>query len=73
MDCEFVIRTYGWKELAIRYAPDLTPHSASKRLTKWVFLNKELYERLLQLGWTKGVHLLTPVQVNAIVEFLGEP
>lgn len=73
MRCDFSIKTYGWKELAMQYAPDLTPHSASKRLLKWVLVNKKLHERLLRLGWTRGGHLLTPVQVGAIVEFLGKP
>ena len=26
---DFKIRTYGWQELAILYAPDLTPESAA--------------------------------------------
>ena len=73
MEIKFTVKAYGWKELAMWYAPDLMPNSASRRLTRWVLVNKELYDRLMELGWSKGVHLLTPIQVTAIVEFLGEP
>ena len=36
----FEIRSYGWQELAILYAPDLTPESAAKRLSTWVQTGK---------------------------------
>lgn len=73
MEVIFAVKTYGWQELAIQYAPELTPNSASKRLTRWVLLNKELYERLIALGWKKGLRILTPVQVEAIIGVFGEP
>ena len=38
---DFKIRTYGWQELAILYAPDLTPESAGKRLSSWIRFNPE--------------------------------
>lgn len=69
----FQQKTYSWQELAILYAPGLTPHSASIRLTKWVVINQELYERLLRSGWIKGRRILSPMQVGIIVDFLGEP
>lgn len=52
---------------------DLTPHSASKRLTQWVVINKELHERMIRSGWAKGCRILSPLQVGIIVDFLGEP
>ena len=56
----FQQKTFGWQELAILYAPGLTPHSASRRLTRWVIINKELYDRLIRSGWIKGTRILSP-------------
>lgn len=50
MKDSFQQKTYRWQELAVLYAPDLTPHSASKRLTQWVVINKELHERMIRSG-----------------------
>lgn len=69
----FELKTYGWQELAILYAPGLTPHSASLRLTRWIVINKDLYERMIRSGWVKGNRILSPMQVGIIVSFLGEP
>ncbi|WP_286472498.1 DUF4248 domain-containing protein [Parabacteroides goldsteinii] len=69
----FQQKAYGWQELAILYAPGLRPHSASRRLTRWVIINKELYDRLIRSGWIKGTRILSPLQVEIIVDFLGEP
>ena len=69
----FQQKTFGWQELAILYAPGLTRHSASRRLTRWVIINKELYDRLIRSGWIKGTRILSPLQVAIIVDFLGEP
>ena len=63
----FKIRTYGWQELAILYAPDLTPESAGKRLSSWIRFNPK------QSGWKKGQRVLTPLQVRIIIQYLGEP
>lgn len=73
MESNFERKVYGWQELAILYAPGLTPHSASRRLTQWVVVNKELYDRLVRSGWIKGTRLISPLQVGIIVEYLGEP
>ena len=50
----FKIRTYGWQELAILYAPDLTPESAGKRLSSWIRFNPKLTHELQESGWKKG-------------------
>lgn len=73
MENNFKRKVYGWKELSILYAPGLTPHSASRRLTQWVVVNKELYDRLIRSGWIKGARVISPLQVGIIVEYLGEP
>lgn len=69
----FKTRAYGWQELAILYAPDLTPESAAKRLTAWVNVNPALPQALKVVGWRKGQRVLTPLQVQTIVDYIGEP
>lgn len=73
MDVIFKIKSYGWQELAILYAPGITPRAATQRLTFWVMNNPDLAASLKGKGWVKGQHLLTPVQVKMIVNYLGEP
>ena len=51
---DFKIRTYGWQELAILYAPDLTPESAGKRLSSWIRFNPKTYARVARIGMEKG-------------------
>lgn len=70
---EFPIHSYGWQELTVLYSPLLTPESAAKRLVKWVNLNAALIAALCQAGWRKGARVFTPLQVEVIVRFLGEP
>lgn len=70
---KFNLRAYGWQELAILYAPDLTPESAAKRLTAWVNVNPALPQALKVVGWRKGQRVLTPLQVRTIVDYIGEP
>ncbi|MCD7936283.1 MAG: DUF4248 domain-containing protein [Tannerellaceae bacterium] len=69
----FRIKSYGFQELAILYAPGLQPESASKRLKSWLLANKELTSELYRWGWTRRSRILTPVQVSIIVRYLGEP
>lgn len=70
---EFKIKSYGWQELAVLYGADLTPESAGKRLANWVSVNPSLNRELQANGWQKGKRTLTPLQVETIVRFLGEP
>lgn len=69
----FQVRSYGWQELALLYGPELTPMSASKRLTRWVLSNDPLVETLRSHGWRKGAKQLTPLLVADIVRHFGEP
>lgn len=69
----FKVKSYGWQELAILYAPGITPRAATQRLTLWVKNIPDLIESLKEKGWVKGQRLLTPVQVKLIVDYLGEP
>jgi hypothetical protein len=69
----FRIKAYGFQELAICYAPELTPRSATQRLLHWVMMSGELYAALQRVGWCKGKRTLTPLQVQVLVNYLGEP
>ena len=60
-------------ELALLYAPNLKPHTARKRLSKWIRINNELQSRLTAKGYTERLQQLTTAQVRLIVEHLGEP
>ncbi|MCD8178772.1 MAG: DUF4248 domain-containing protein [Tannerellaceae bacterium] len=70
---EFIIKSYSWKELAILYAPELTSNSAARRFKKWVNFNQELVRELVSAGWRERSKVLTPMQVEIIVRYLGEP
>lgn len=69
----FVIRGYGWKELAVLYAPEMSPGAASKRLTRWVREADRLRLTLVSHGWKERKKQLTPMQVEDIVRYFGEP
>ena len=61
------------EEEALLYGEGLTPESSTKRLSKWVQVNPSLTDELERCGWKKGKKILTPIQVQVIVRFLGEP
>ncbi len=69
----FRIKCYGWTELALLYNPEIRPETAARRLSSWVRGNEKLMCELTALGWRKGCRLLTPLQVKAMVNYLGEP
>ncbi|MBR0046446.1 MAG: DUF4248 domain-containing protein [Bacteroidaceae bacterium] len=60
-------------ELAMLYAPDLTPHSAVNRLAKWIACNKLLTAALRRTGYRKTARRFSPKQVKLIFHYLGEP
>jgi hypothetical protein len=69
----FKIRSYGFQELAQLYLPNIQPRSASARLKAWIKRNKNLSDKLDQVGFVKGCRVLTPEMVKEIVEVIGEP
>lgn len=69
----FQIKSYGFAELAQMYNPDVTSDAATKRLRNWMRTNEKLNTELTVLGWQKGNRLFTPIQVETIARFLGEP
>jgi len=73
MEKEFVIRSYGYCELALLYFPNSNKRSASTQLGRWVRQNEKLKMQLLDLGYKPRKKILTPSQVQIIIRYLGEP
>jgi hypothetical protein len=69
----FVIRSYGYGELALLYFPNSTKKSATTQLRRWIRRNGELQRTLNQMGFTERQRILTPRQVEVVVQFVGEP
>ncbi|MCC8143320.1 MAG: DUF4248 domain-containing protein [Tannerellaceae bacterium] len=69
----FKIRSYSWQELAMCYNPGVTPLSAVKLLSKWINRNPQLRQELHRTDWHKGTRFLTPLQVEIITRYLGNP
>lgn len=66
-------RSFSWLELGILYSPTITPAAASRRLKAWVLANKFLIALLSAAGWNRKQRVMTPRQVECIVEILGRP
>ncbi|HOS84799.1 MAG TPA: DUF4248 domain-containing protein [Bacteroidales bacterium] len=52
MENHFVIRTYGFRELAQLYSPHVTPKTAAVKLRKWIgkwlsFLTSCKYSKMI--------------------------
>jgi hypothetical protein len=73
MEKEFVIRSYGYCELAMLYFPNSTKKSASAQLSRWIKCNSELKKQLSDNGFVSGMRILTPLQVKIIIKLIGEP
>jgi hypothetical protein len=69
----FVLRSYGYCELALLYFPNSTKKSATTQLRRWIRRNDELRRTLIQLGFADRQRILTPRQVEEIIKFVGEP
>lgn len=67
------VRTYGKRELAMAYAPDISPESAVNRLNQWLHYDPRLYEALVQAGYRPRGRFFTSRQVEVIFRFLGPP
>ena len=73
-DRTFIVRGMTKKELAYLYFPDASsPHAATNRLMSWIARCRPLAEALLRTGYVKSAKWLTPLQVQLIVDYLGEP
>ncbi len=72
-DTHFLIRSYGKGELAMRYIQGVAQQSAVNQFNRWVHKVPGLEQRLLATGLSPTVRRYTPVQVQLIVDALGEP
>ena len=61
------------REIATLYFPDMTPKSASEKLTSWINNCKPLVRRLSKTGYKSGTHTLSDRQISMIFDYLGEP
>lgn len=66
-------RSYGIKELAVLYFPNITPESASKRLKQWIADSSELLESLAATNYHFSQRIVSPRQMKLIAEAFGEP
>jgi len=73
MEKEFTIRSYGYGELALLYFPNCSKRSASTQLGRWLRQNETLINRLKDSGFKPGKRILTPKQVEILVNTIGEP
>lgn len=73
MEKEFVIRSYGYCELAMLYFPNSTKKSASAQMGRWIRNNENLKKQWDELGFKSRKKILTPSQVKIIIECFGEP
>lgn len=67
------VRAYSKQELAKLYAPELTKKSAGKRFAYWLKYCKPLWEELQKTEYNPLQRILTPLQVELIFKYLGEP
>ena len=67
------IRPYYKRELAMAYAPNLSPVSALNRLAQWFKVNQPLTDALLATGYRPRQQVFTSMQVELIFRDLGRP
>lgn len=66
-------RSYGVKELAAYYFPNIAPASASTRLKQWILESSEVMTSLSETHYRRTARILTPRQVEIIVSVFGSP
>lgn len=66
-------RSYGFKELAVLYFPNIAPASASIRLKQWIKDDTELLEALQETNYQLSNRILTPKQKELITISFGSP
>lgn len=67
------VKPYYKRDLAVAYAPDITPVAALNRLSSWVHHHKVLYRALADSGYTDRQRMFNSVQVGLIFRYLGRP
>lgn len=66
-------RSYGFKELAVLYFPNIAPASASIRLKAWIKDCPELLQALDDTHYHLTARVLTPRQKDLIADAFGSP
>lgn len=66
-------RSYGFKELAVLYFPNIAPASASIRLKAWIKDSPELLHILAGTNYHLTARVLTPLQAGMIENAFGSP
>lgn len=66
-------RSYGFKELAVLYFPNIAPASASIRLKAWIKDSPELLQTLAGTNYHLTARVLTPRQTCMIENAFGSP
>ena len=69
----FVIRSYGFGQLAQMYYPDHNYQSALLHFREEMHLTRGMWEAMVAEGYKENTKILTQAQVRTIVRFLGEP
>ena len=65
--------SYGHKELAMLFFPDIQPKSASATLKRWIQRDEELICELKKAGYSEGQRVYSPLQTSILFDHLGEP
>ena len=65
--------SYGVKELASIYFPNIAPASASIRLKRWIRTTPALLTALAETNYRLSSRILTPRQVEIICTEFGQP
>ena len=60
-------------DLAQAYFPHLNTDAARHKLMSLIEGNKKLFERLTDSGYERKVRILSPLQVDIIMETFGNP
>lgn len=68
MENHFVIRSYGFGELAQMYLPNIAKNSASISFRKWITLNPKLHTAI-----PKGTRMIKPKEVRLIIQEFDFP
>ena len=69
----FVIRSYGFGQLAQMYYPDHNYQSALLHFREEMHLTRGMWAAMVAEGYHENTKTLTRAQVRTIVQFLGEP
>lgn len=69
----FQYTTMTKASLAQLYFPERKIAAARRKLNYWISHNGELNAALTKTGYSPRNIVLTPVQVNLIIGYLGEP